>query len=110
MFVEAVIPPSQQQENVPSLGEREDGSASLAGRACRDRGAQAEPSTPLPSPPGPDSTCDCREELLDPVFHGSLGRELGQPCAWQVIRGSAILLPLQQNSSLLAPQTFLYLL
>lgn len=81
----------------------------LPGRACRDRGAQAQPRppqppTPLPSPPGPDSTGDCREELLDTFSHGSLGRKPGGAAMCMAgHRGSALLLPPGQNFLVLAP-------
>lgn len=83
-----------------------DRSASLAGRACRDRGALAEPPhlcLPLLVliPPG-ISESSCWTPFFMDLWEGSWE----QLCAGQVTRGSAILLPLQQNSAF-GPQTFL---
>lgn len=104
MFVEAVIPPSQQQETVPGLGERgvrTDLPAGLAGLAGTGEPGHSHvlhthprlcPALLVLIPLG-ISENSCWTPFFMDLRAGS--REgLEQPCAWQGTRGSAVLLPL----------------
>lgn len=96
VFVEAAIPPSQQQENVPSLGERgvrTELPACLAGPAGTGESRQSPPPLCPPLlvliPPG-ISEKSCWTLFFMALWEGNW-EEL---CAWQLTRGSALLLPL----------------
>lgn len=104
MFVEAVIPPSQQQETVPGLGERgvrTDLPAGLAGPAGTGEPGHSHvlhthphlcPALLVLIPLG-ISENSCWTPFFMDLRAGS--REgLEQLCAWQGTRGSAVLLPL----------------
>lgn len=97
---------------LPSL-ESEDRSASLAGRTCTDRGAQAEPRPLHLCPPllvliaAGSSEKSCWT-LFSMNLQEGRQEELGQPCAWQSQGALPSCCLCSKTPRFWHPQTFLY--